>query len=70
MASVSFYIKEMSCANCSENIIRALNKNGFDDVEVDFADRVITINFDSSNFDLEQIKKVISKNGFTPKLVD
>ncbi|EGZ31001.1 heavy-metal-associated domain-containing protein [Malacoplasma iowae] len=70
MTSISFYIKEMSCSNCSENLIKALNKNGFDDVEIDFADRVVTINFDETKFDIQNIKEVISKNGFTPKVVD
>ncbi|WPL40345.1 heavy-metal-associated domain-containing protein [Malacoplasma iowae] len=70
MTSISFYIKEMSCSNCSENLIKALNKNGFDDVEIDFVDRVVTINFDETKFDIQNIKEVISKNGFTPKVVD
>lgn len=70
MSSISFHIKEMSCANCSENIVKSLNKNGLYDVEVDFANKIITVNFNETEFEVEQIKKIISKSGFKPVMVN
>ncbi|MFC3848073.1 heavy metal translocating P-type ATPase [Helicobacter baculiformis] len=68
MQQVRFYIEGMTCSACSSGIERALERKSFiQEVRVDLLSKSAVVVYDGAHANLEDIFKIITKLGYTPK---
>ncbi|WP_121020586.1 heavy metal translocating P-type ATPase [Helicobacter vulpis] len=68
MQQARFYIEGMTCSACSSGIERALERKSFiQEVRVDLLSKSAVVVYDSAQANLEDVFKIITKLGYTPK---
>ena len=65
----TFNVFGMSCANCVNNVEKAVRKlNGVEEVSVNLIEEMMIVSFDESRTDVDSIKEAVSKAGYKAEL--
>ena len=69
MANKMIYIEDMTCDHCVETINNAINKiSGIKKLEIDLENKLVVVDFDSIQTNLDRIKSTIKQVGFEAKI--
>jgi copper chaperone CopZ len=70
MKTVVFEVKDMHCVNCAMTL-QSLEDDlpGIDQVDASFRNQKMTVKFDESTVDIDQIVEAVKKLGYTAILV-
>jgi len=60
-------VEGMTCSSCAQGISRQLNKEGLDNVEIDFESGIVEVEL-KSHFTNEQVMEMIRRLGYTARL--
>ena len=65
----TFNVTGMSCANCVNNVEKAVRKiNGVEEVSVNLIEEMMIVSFDESRTDVSSITEAVSKAGYKAEL--
>ena len=59
-----FVVEDMACQNCANTITNALNNANASNVETDVENKLVTVDYDDEQVDVEELLSALDNVGF------